>query len=110
MVRTFTFIFSLTLLISFSTASAQCNVDYTDTVEGFYPKTLPCIVQGAVYGEVLQVFVPDSIPFLGLEVQIDSIRLDSIVGLPSGITYTPNPASAIIHGGTNGCLWFSGTT
>jgi hypothetical protein len=46
-------------------------------------------------------------------VHIDSLRLDSITGMPSGISVATNPAfgsGTWIHGGGYGCGLFTGTT
>lgn len=39
---------------------------------------------------------------------IINVTIDSITGMPAGFTYTTNPASGIIPGGSNGCINFVG--
>jgi hypothetical protein len=90
---------------------AQCTISTTDTTIGFSPPALPCITQGSAYGEAVQVAVPATASYdVILSLTIDSVRLLSVTGLPAGITVSGSPASGVILGGGNGCLWFAGTT
>lgn len=72
---------------------------------------LPCIVQGVPY----QQFVQGKIPASGtativvpITITVDSIELDSIHGMPTGITFGRSPMR--VPGGGYGCVTFSGTT
>ena len=85
---------------------AQCTIDNNHTTTGFAPASLPCVTQGQVYGEALQLHVPATLA----QFTIDSIRILSVTGAPAGVNNTVNPVSGTIRGGQNGCFWFNGTT
>ena len=95
------------LLISCFTGFAQCTIDTTITNPAFTPATMPCITAGIPYGQSQQIYVPATGPG---GVTIDSVVITSISGLPTGISYTINPASGVFYGNTHGCVWYSGTT
>jgi hypothetical protein len=88
--------------------SAQCVIDTTNTaVISPSLDSIPCVERTVNYGpEVIQIKLPAS--FSG--VTVDSMQVDSITGLPSGITWTLNPVSGKIYGGGNACAEFSGLT
>lgn len=86
-------------------SSSPCTINTHNTTIGFTPSRLPCATDGVAYGQTVQVHVPSSISIA----TIDSVKLVSVTGLPSGITVALNPTNAI-PGGGNGCGWFSGTT
>ena len=102
--------------------SAQCNIDSTDFATGkyVYPDSLPCIYQGTAYSGTVNIKIPDSldvhdfysaIPAGNYYLHLDSVRIDSVTGMPTGITSAINPAfGSWIHGGEYGCSLFSGTT
>jgi hypothetical protein len=100
-------------------ASAQCTPDTTGFATGVYlnPVSLPCVHQGIAYSNTQTVKVPDSIsytlPVVGTTVQgyVDSIRIDSISGYPTGLSSASSPALGtwILHGGF-ACALFTGTT
>ena len=113
----------LAIIIAFvSGTSAQCNIDSTDFATGkyVYPDSLPCIYQGTAFSGTVSIKVPDSLdahlfvsalPANTYYLHLDSVRIDSITGTPTGITSSINPAfGAWIHGGGYGCSLFSGTT
>ena len=101
-----------------------CTPDSTHFTAGHfvYPDSLPCIQNGQAISEVISIHVPDSVdvhnfysalPAGFYYVYIDSLRLDSITGMPAGISAATNPAfgsGAWIHGGGFGCGLFTGTT
>jgi len=113
----------LTIVIAFvSGVSAQCNIDSTsfDSGQYVYPDSLPCIAQGSAYSGTVNIKIPTSldvhdfvsaVPANTYYVYLDSVRIDSITGMPTGITSATNPAFGTwIHGGGYGCSLFSGTT
>lgn len=108
MKRILTLTFFVTVLSS--AVMAQCTINTGNITNGFTPDSLPCITQGLVYGQAVQVKVPTSQAAGPFSVTIDSVLLLSVTGLPAGITVSGVPANGIIHGGGNGCLWYSGTT
>jgi hypothetical protein len=110
----------LFLLIAFAAfsyaTSAQCTIDQNNT-EFLSPRpdSLPCVERGVAYSEVLQFAIPASIDlsqFIGfpLTANIISVIIDTVQGLPTGMSYVSNPADGILLGGDNGCALLSGTT
>ncbi|MCW3124414.1 MAG: repeat protein [Bacteroidetes bacterium] len=87
-----------------------CTINTSNTTNGFTPASLPCITQNHVYGQQDNVHIPATAQYQSLQLNIDSVKLLSVAGMPSGIAVTGNPASGVILGGGNGCLWYSGTT
>ncbi len=78
---------------------------------------LPCIVQSVPYFQTVQgriqtdSTVTISVPVVGnlpVVFTVDSVRIDSILGLPNGITFGLSPRT--ILGGGKGCVSFYGTT
>jgi Secretion system C-terminal sorting domain/SprB repeat len=110
--------FLLIGLILVSGLKAQCVIDSTilDTVtnSGIYPSAahLPHIVQDSLYDQTVQgkILASQSVTFSGFNVTltIDSVRMDSISGLPTGITWVRNPT--VLKGGGLGCVEFTGST
>ena len=105
-------------------SQAQCVVDPTlavldSTVGGYYPapQHLPHVVKDSFYSQTVQGKIETgfqqsfTVPVLGAvtaTITIDSVRLDSVLGLPAGITWTKS--SNTLPGGGLGCILFSGTT
>jgi hypothetical protein len=94
---------------------AQCTIDTAaQTTPGISPapQQMPCIVRTVPYNETIQVknfsTIDTTVAGYTLHIQVDSMRLDSVAGLPSGITWARTPE--ILLGGANGCLTFSGTS
>jgi len=113
----------LAIIIAFASGvSAQCNIDSTDFASGqyVYPDSLPCIAQGTAYSGTVNIKIPDSLdahlfvsalPANTYYLYLDSVRIDSVTGMPTGITASINPTmGSWIHGGGYGCSLFSGTT
>lgn len=110
----------LTILFSVSVFS-QCNIDTTLlTHPGIYPPvdSFPCIERNVPYTQTIQVKCETyfdsvvTIPIVNttypVMVAVDSMILDSVIGLPNGITWVKNPDK--LMGGQTGCLTFTGTT
>ena len=114
----------MTLFIGLGSSawSQVCTPDTANFASGsyVYPASLPCITPGTAYSGVVSLRVPDSLDaslFTSFVqpgqyyVHIDSIRFDSINGMPAGITGVTNPATTVwLHGGDYGCVQFAGTT
>ena len=113
----------LAIIIAFASgASAQCNIDSTNFASGqyVYPDSLPCIYQGTAFSGTVNIKIPTSLdahlfysalPANTYYLYVDSVRIDSITGMPSGLSAAINPAyGSWIHGGGYGCSLFSGTT
>ena len=100
---------------------AQCAIDtaMVDTLTaGFYPNSahLPHIVRDSAYSQSESGKIQSSINFaytymnipLNIAVTVDSVRLDSLAGLPAGISWTKS--SNTLPGGGIGCISLTGTT
>jgi hypothetical protein len=118
MKKLFTF-FILTAAVSVQVFS-QCTPDTSITDPGIYPDSATGLADGYVgqpYTEVIQVRTPpDTLVIIGgnpFTVQIDTITLINVIGLPPGINYPVcNPPGCAFPGwpnGTNGCGLLSGT-
>ncbi len=102
--------------------ASVCTPDTAHFTSGvyFYPQSLPCIMQGMPYSETVSLKIPDSIdahlfvsalPAGQYYLHIDSMRIDSVTGVPAGISVATNPGDSVwLHGGAYGCALFSGTT
>ena len=91
-----------------ATAQVSCVIDTTNTVQGPTPTAdkLPCAVQGVYYEQVVQLLLPSSVAIA----TIDSIKILTVSGVPTGLQYNSNPANRVFKGGKNGCFVISGTT
>ena len=100
---------------------AQCAIDTAavDTLTaGFYPNAahLPHIVRDSAYSQSESGKIQSSMSFaytyqgipLTITVRVDSVRLDSLTGLPNGIAWAKS--SNTLPGGGIGCVLLSGTT
>lgn len=113
MKKFFSFIFAL--VVTMGAVNAQCTIDANaQTTPGVNPtaENLPCIVRTVAYDQTLQGKIQTSkdTTILGYSatIRVDSVRIDSIAGLPTGITWSKNPN--VLLGGQNGCLRLEGTT
>jgi hypothetical protein len=92
-------------------AKAQCTPDTNFDVYGFSPSTLAPGYTDAPYNQILSFLVPrDTSVVLGnttFPVVIDSMRLDSLSGQPTGFTYQCLNRCAV-PGGQRGCALLSG--
>ena len=109
--------FLLALLIA-GGSYAQCVIDPSNLPNpagGMYPVAaqLHHIVRDSLYDQTIQVRIPDTSNinfggFISIDLRIDSVRLDSLQGLPNGINWSANPT--VLLGGGFGCGQFTGTT
>lgn len=105
---------SLFLIIS-GKATAQCTPgNYSQP--GIYPDTtvgLPDAAATQAYNATITVVVPKdtTITIMGTTqtVQVDSIGITAVNGLPSGFQYLPNSASGYWRGDSTGCVLITGT-
>lgn len=95
---------------------APCTIDSSITDPGFYPTEFPCVERTVPYDTSLQIYnfstvdaADFGIPF-PVTVTVNWVRIDSIEGLPSGITYVCSPSNCTFPGGSRGCINISGTT
>ena len=92
---------------------AQCTPgNYSEP--GLHPDTIDNLPPAAVnqaYNEVVTVVIPkDTTIDMGTPqtVQIDSIGVTDVKGLPPGFTYTPNSSTGYWPGDSSGCVLVSG--
>lgn len=109
-------LFSLTISSAF--AGIGCSIDTTNT-QFFNPAvdSIPCVERTIGYNQTILIHVPKTIdvgPFVGAPfpviLTIDSMRIDSITGLPTGLGYSLNPFNGFFKGGDNGCALVFGNT
>ena len=102
----------LTLTLAFATifASAQCTPDPQYTIAGIYPDSsvgMPAAIVGQAYNEVITIIVATdtNVVFSGLSisVEIDSIKLDNVLGLPANFTYDCLAPNCVFLGGSTTC-------
>jgi hypothetical protein len=103
------------MLVAAGTMQAQCTIDSSHVpTPGVYPAadSLPCIHAGVAYNQTVQGRIQTTkdttISGFSVTIYVDTVRIDSIAGLPAGITWAKNPN--ILLGGGVGCVVFSGTT
>ena len=107
------------LLTSATRLHAQCNPDLSLTSPGIVPDSatgLDHATVGQAYSDTLQFRVPTDTTIVYMSTPlfftINWIRVDTIIGLPPGFTWsTTECGSCALHsfnGGTNGCLRISG--
>lgn len=102
----------LSVIASYSGFS-QCVPDtsITHNIPGIYPDStagLPHAIVGTAYVSDLQISVPANTTYAGQNVVIDSVRVVSVVGLPSGFTYSCTPSNCIFLGGQTSCVQITG--
>ncbi|MCO6460759.1 MAG: T9SS type A sorting domain-containing protein [Saprospiraceae bacterium] len=80
---------------------------YQDTVPGSGIHNKACI--NTYYEQVFHVKVPSEVVFLGFPVHIKNIKLNSIDGLPAGLSYACEPDGCSMDANTIGCMKIYGT-
>src|SRR5688572_7934616 len=109
MKKLFVLILAITSVGIINQASAQCTPRPPDTsAAGLDPiwQCLPCVERNVAYDEVIFVQNFDNVN----GIQVNSLRVDSLTNLPSGITYSMNPSNRTLPGGGSGCIAVTGTT
>lgn len=102
----------LGLLATFELA-AQCIpdtitcVDTTGNPGEICPVDLPDAYMNVVYDETITIIPPASYSFLGQELNIFHIMIDSVLNLPPGIDYYPNADT--LFPDTTYCIQLNGT-
>lgn len=103
----------LALLISALGLFGQCEPDPQYTLPGIYPDSVtgfPLAYATFEYNLVITAIIPfDTIVPPLPRLQIDSIGVVEVNGLPEGFEALPNSASGYWHGGTSGCMLITGT-
>ena len=108
MKRLYTLITVLILFVSTGFSQTICTVNHqVPGGPGIYPPAnqIPCVVVGENYNQIIQV---ENLSTVASLVTIDSMVLDSIIGLPAGLDWIKS--SNALRAGQHGCLTFFGTT
>ncbi|MDG2455317.1 MAG: T9SS type A sorting domain-containing protein [Bacteroidia bacterium] len=102
------------LLIATLTATAvyvqaqNCNPDNTITQAGVYPEQPDTAFADEAYDFSFQVLaLKDTAVIFGgqnLNATIDSIKVNNVIGLPSGFEYTCNPMNCVFNWRAVGCV------
>jgi len=111
------------ITISFSATQlyAQCSPDLSMTSPGISPDSTTGLAHAVVaqsYSDTLQFRIPTDTTIVYLSTPlfftINYIRVDSIIGLPPGFTWSSSECGACaahtFNGGTNGCVLIYSTT
>jgi hypothetical protein len=108
MKRLYTLVAALVLFASIGFAQTICTVD-PQALNGPGisppPSEMPCVVIGENFNQIIQVENFSTVMNL---VTVDSMVLDSIIGLPAGLDWIKS--SNALRAGQHGCLTFFGTT
>lgn len=106
-------IFTLALVLTGLVASAQCSPT-TLANPGIYPAgdTAHCFLRGEVDSAVVYFKNFDQVTLGPITADVDSIRIDSINGLPCGLAWTTNNAANnnIFVKNEEGCFLIYGTS
>lgn len=105
----------LLICFAFSNSNfAQCVPDtaITHNIPGIYPDSatgLPHSYVGLSYLADIQIRVLTDTVYMGFPATIDSIKINSVTGLPpSGFTYACTPSSCVFPGGSDACIQLTG--
>ncbi len=100
-------VFFFTIISCTAVFSQTCVID-TNNYALFSPpsETLPCVIRNFSCDIMLQLFCPPTLGGIG----IDSIRVTSFPGMPTGLVKTSNPASGTMYPFDRMCIHISGTT
>jgi len=95
-----------------TSGTSICTANTSFTTEGFQPPedSLPCIVDGIAYSQVIQVHTPATVTAGGSSYTLSSIKIDTISNLPCGMCWAMGNSALTIAGNATGCLKMSGTT
>ena len=96
------------LVIPFSVNAQVCMPDSQYTASGIYPDTLPNTCVNEPYSQTVTLVIPED-TVIGFPVDIDSVVLQDVIGLPPGLSYLCEPTNCSFAGGTNSCVLVSGT-
>ena len=104
--------FAFLWFVSGSIFSQGCyNSVWMDNVDDYIyppPDSLPCIVtEGPPFSATIQIYMPGE--FHG-NVTLDSLIVDSISGLPQGITWFSSPSPLVIYADSVVCVTFYGSS
>lgn len=100
-----------TLFIGFTflvNAQINCTPDTANTTYGSTPQAdqIPCIEKGVYYEQVVQVLLPSKFS----QADIDSFKMQTVSGLPNGISYVCGNPTCTFYAEKSGCFVIYGTT
>ncbi len=101
------------VVISFVALSQPCTPDPSLNTPGFSPDSatnLPPGIAGQNYQAVISAMIPTDTIFMSMTVQIDSIGVVNVLGLPAGLTWETDAPNNFWLGGQKGCLIIQGVT
>jgi hypothetical protein len=108
-----TILLSLFLLFICAVQAQNCSPDTTITKPGIYPEYLDTGMVGQAYEHVFQILsIKDTMVPFGPNIvtaTVDSISIDSIVGIPASFSYGCEPANCVYTWENVGCAKLSGT-
>lgn len=92
----------------FVNAQVTCTADTTNTTYGSTPQAdeIPCIQKGVYYEQVVQVLLPSQFT----QAEIDSFKMQTVNGLPTGISYVCGNPDCTFYSEKSGCFVIYGTT
>jgi Secretion system C-terminal sorting domain len=100
-------------LLLIALTSGQCIPDPAYTLPGIYPDSAtgfpPAIATNEYNFTVTAIIPADTIVFPFPRMDIDSIGVVEIAGLPDGFQAIPSSPSGFWPGGTSGCMLITGT-
>jgi hypothetical protein len=109
-------LFAALLTGSLSQLSAQCTITPGCTTGPTGYCTTPAentnltnATESALYNTTIQFSLASSIAVGPTTIAIVNASINSVTGMPAGLTYSTNPASGTFPGGSNACLLLSGT-
>lgn len=112
---TFFFIFSMNFMFGqvcipdttvIPTRSFIYPIPRQDTIPGSGIPNKACL--NTYYEQVFHVKIPLQVEFLGFNVHVQNVKLNSITGLPAGLSYACEPTGCSMPGNTIGCMKISG--
>lgn len=96
-------------LFTLHVAAQPCVPDASNHTVGITPGNFPNGKEKVAYSQVFQMKFPSDTVVESISVTVDSVRLDSIKGWPTGFSYVCNKSDCIYKGGENGCVKVTGT-
>ena len=104
------------LVVNLGLSFSQCTPDAQYTKFGLYSNkksTTDTAYVGEAYNQVITAVIPTDtiVPYNGanVPVKLDTLRIESITGGPTAITYNCQNAKCTTLGGKSGCLQLVGT-
>lgn len=95
-----------------TSGSSICTAQSSFTRVGFEPPedSLPCMIIGQPYSEVIQFHTPSNATVQGTSGTLNYYKIDTINNLPCGICWAMGESNFEINGNSTGCIKLSGTT